>query len=190
MVDKKREKVVREVIRRLPERVEQYMQQDPDYARRVTYAREVSKPILEDLTKAGYKVQTLGELRHLEKPWKAALPILQRWLPLVDELGVKEDIVRGLSVPWVGTSATAQLIEEFKKADPTSSLAWAIGNALSIVGVEGFEKEIIQLTLNRQYGVARQMVVLGLGRLRSWEHRKRLLNSSMTRTSSCMPSLP
>lgn len=195
MVDKKREKLVREMIRALPQRVEQHMQQNPDYARRVTYARQVSKPILEDLAKAGYEIQTLAELRHLGKPWKAALPILQHWLRIVDELGVKEDIVRGLSVPWIGNTATAVLIGEFKryapilrqptnpwvgnqlketpeeekKLFPAYSLAWAIGNALSIVSVEGFEKEVIQLALDSRYGQARQMIVLGLGRLRSWD---------------------
>jgi HEAT repeat protein len=92
---------------------------------------------------------------------------LLRWLPAVDEPGVKEDIVRGLSVSWVANRATAQLIEEFKKSvGSRPALAWAIGNALSIVSVDGFENQIIELARNPAYGMARQMIVMGLGRLR------------------------
>jgi hypothetical protein len=67
--------------------------------------------------------------------------------------------VRCLSVPWIGKQATPQLIEEFQNAPLDSSLAWAIGNALSIVDVKGFEKEILCLCRNPKYGTARQMLV-------------------------------
>jgi len=62
-----------------------------------------------------------------------------------------------------------EIPEEEKKLGPYFSLAWAIGNALSIVGAKGFERQIIELCRNPKYGAARQMVVLGLGRLRSSE---------------------
>jgi HEAT repeat protein len=82
---------------------------------------------------------------------------------------VKEDIVRSLSVPWVGNTATEQLMDEFKSADAHPALAWAIGNALSIVSVKGFESQIVELCRNPRYGMARQMLVLGLGRFRTSE---------------------
>lgn len=156
----------------------------------------VAEPIIDELHKLGYKVRTLADLRHQDRNWKTALPLLLRWLPLVDDdLDIKQEIVRCLSVPWVGNKATAELIEEFKKyapilpkpsnpwvgnqlreisdeekkAAPAFSLAWAIGNALSIVDVKGFERQIIELCRNPKYGMARQMLVLGLGRLRSSE---------------------
>ena len=118
-----------------------------------------------------------------------------RWLPKIDDLSLKESVVRCLSVPWVGNAATAELIEEFKryapvlqrysnlwvgkhltepteqekKLFPAFSLAWTIGNALSIVDVRGFERQVIELYTNPRYGDARQMAVLGLGRLRNPE---------------------
>lgn len=141
----------------------------PERAREIERLSALAQPLVRELIAAGYQIESLYQLSHLGRPWKTALPILQRWLPLMDEPAIKEEIVRALSVPWVGNTATAQLIDEFKKADPASSLAWAIGNALSIVSVDGFEKEVIQLALNRKYGQARQMIVLGLGRLRSWD---------------------
>ena len=141
---------------------------------------------------------SLDDLRHLGRPWKSALPALLRWLPKIEDLNTKENIVRCLSVPWIGNRATAELISEFRKyapidpvraqdlsrlsaaqfikhletvkpRDPSSSLAWAIGNALSIVDVKDFESQIIELCKDRNYGSARQMIVIGLGRFRDPE---------------------
>jgi hypothetical protein len=168
----------------------------PGVEERIQKSMAVAEPIIDELNKLGYKVGTLADLRHQDTDWKAALPLLFRWLPLVDDdLDIKEEIVRCLSVPWVGNKATAELIDEFKKyapilpkptnpwvgnqlreipeeekkLGPYFSLAWAIGNALSIVDVRGFEEQIIELCGNPKYGMARQMLVLGLGRLRCSE---------------------
>lgn len=152
-------------------------------------------PLLDELKHLGYEIETLDDLRHQGKPWKTAIPALLRWLPKIDDPNVKESVVRCLSVPWVGNKATAELIEEFKKyapilpkptnpwagnqlreipeeekkLGPYFSLAWAIGNALSIVDVKGYENQVIELCRNPKYGAARQLVVLGTGRLRSSE---------------------
>lgn len=175
---------------------------DPERAVETQRYSEAAKPLLDQLGELGYRVESLSDLRHQGKPWKTALPILLSWLPLVDDLSVKEDIVRCLSVPWIGNRATAELIEEFKKHSPVLptpsnppvgnqlreipekerkltpafSLAWAMGNALSIVDVKGFEKEIIELCRNPKYGAARQMLVLGLGRFRSSDAEETALN--------------
>jgi len=152
-----------EVIKRVREIVER----DPEKAEQIRSYSQAAKPILDELSELDYRLQTLGDLRRQGKPWKSALPVLLRWLPLVEDPGVKEDIVRSLSVPWVGSSATAQLIDEFRRSAVSyPSLAWAIGNALSIVSVKGFEKQIVELCANPKYGMARQMLVLGLGRFR------------------------
>ena len=170
------------------------LERDPGVSERARRSMAVAEPIIDELHKLGYKVQTLADLRHQDKDWKTAIPLLLRWLPLVDDdLDIKQEIVRCISVPWVGNSATAELIEEFKKyapilpkpsvqwvanqlrdipeeenkLGPYFSLAWAIGNALSIVDVKGFEKQIIELCRNRKYGLARQMLVMGLGRFHS-----------------------
>jgi hypothetical protein len=123
------------------------------------------KPILADLAKAGYQVESLHQLRHQGMSWEAALPILLHWLSVVDDPSIKEEIVRCLSVPWLGNNATGTLIQEFEKTGQEHPfLAWTIGNALSIVDVKGFEQKIIELSKNSKYGMARQMLVFGLGR--------------------------
>jgi len=158
--------------------------------RRQTYLAIVG-PLLSSLAAIGYDVQVVGDLRRLRKPWKSALPLLIQWLPKVEDPAIKEEIVRCLSVPWVKTAVTAELIQQFRKYAPLLkklpnpwdgnrlseidveskrlapyfSLAWAIGNAISIVGYKGFEDDILDLCVNKEYGNARQMIVEGLGRI-------------------------
>jgi hypothetical protein len=73
------------------------------------------KPILDELAYMGYRIETLEGLRYQDHTWKSALPALLRWLTKADNLDVKSAIVRCLSVPWIQGSATAILIDEFRK---------------------------------------------------------------------------
>lgn len=151
-------------------KVRELVLDDPAKRERFEKFQTLAKPIIQELTELGYNIQTLGDLRHTGKPWKSALPALLRWLPKVDDPGVKEEIVRCLSVPWLGDAGTALLIEEFKKCAPVNELlAWTIGNALSIVDVKRFEAPIIKLCQNAIYGMTRQMLVAGLGRFHAAE---------------------
>lgn len=143
---------------------------DPAYAEYIRQVEIIVKPILDDLLRIGYKVADLAALRSHKDAWKASVPILLHWLPSVTHLNVKEEIIRLLGTPWTGNRATKYLIEEFRKtALEHPHYAWAIGNTLSTVDVKGFEKEIISLARHSQYGIARQMLVMGLHRLHNSE---------------------
>lgn len=184
-----------EIIEEARHRIREEALRDPAKRELLQNHIAIAGPLLNELAELGYEVDTLDDLRHLGKPWRSAIPVLLRWLTRIDDPNVKENIVRCLSVPWVGNKATGELIWEFKKyapidpehaedisnlssaafikhlgtikrRDPSASLAWAIGNALSIVDVKGFEKQIVEVCRNPKYGIARQMMVLGLGRLR------------------------
>lgn len=140
---------------------------DPEYAEYIRQVRAAMQPILDDLVKVGYKVESLYELRHQGRTWEPAIPILLHWLSLINIRNLKEEIITCLSVPWTGTRATEYLIQEFKNTAVSDHYyAWTVGNALSIVDVKGREKEIIQLCRNPKYGMARQMMVMNLHRLR------------------------
>ena len=189
---------------------EQVLAEEPPKIEEYENYLVVFKPIIEDLAQLGYQVRTLTDLRHQKKRWTTALPILLHWLTKVKEPRIKEDIVRCLSVPWAGNDATAELIEEFreyapilaapsnpwigdqlveisteeKRAAPYFSLAWTIGNALSIVTIKGFEKQILDLCRDRRNGQARQMLVRSLGRLNIVEAEQaalELLNDDQVR---------
>ena len=187
-----------EIVESARQQIRRWALEDPVKQEQFQKYLTIARPLLDELAKLGYEIDTLDDLRHLGRPWKTALPVLLRWLPKIEDPSVKDSIVRCLSVPWVGNKATAELMEEFrryapidpdhaqdlshlssaafikhldtiKQRDPSASLAWAIGNALSIVDVKGYENQVIALCRNPKYGAARQMVVLGLGRLRSSE---------------------
>lgn len=132
-------------------------------------AREAEEPLLADLAVAGYRLDSLDDLRRSRARYRAAVPVLLRWLPRVTDRDVKESIVRALSVPWARPEAARPLIEEFRRVDSTvdpdgSGLRWTIGNALEVVGDDSVFDKLVDLARDRSYGIARQMVVLGLGR--------------------------
>lgn len=167
-----REEIIQQELKAHPmsKSVAERMAKDPAYAEWIRRTKAVAKPILDDLAKIGFEVESLSALRNPKRSWEPTIPILLHWLPLVNHQDVRESIIRCLSVPWTGNRATAYLIEEFRRtAAETNDYAWTIGNALSIVDVKGFEKEIINLCRNSKYGRARQMIIMGLHRLRNPE---------------------
>lgn len=194
-----------EIVESVRQQIKRRTLDDPEARERLRKHLAITAPLLGELAELGYEIDTLQDLPHLGRPWKSALPVLLHWLPKIEDLVAKQLIVRCLSVPWIGNKATAELIAEFRKyapidpghpqdvshlspaallkhlqtikpADPSASLAWAIGNALSVVDVRGFEGQIIELCRNPKYGAARQMVVLGLGRIRSTEAEEAALD--------------
>jgi len=127
-----------------------------------------SAPVLRDLAAAGFPVATIAGLRHQPLDYRRAIPILLRWLPLVQRSAVKEDIVRNLSVKWAKPFAAQPLIDEFLAADDRdeTGLKWAIGNALSVVADDGVFDQLVALARDRRHHSARQMVVVALGKMR------------------------
>src|SRR4029077_12865783 len=107
-----------EILEKVRQRIKREALEDPVKREHFQRYLTIAGPVLDDLAKLGYEVDTLDDLRHLRRPWKTALPVLLRWLPKMEDPGVKESIIRALSVPWVGNKATAELIEEFKKYAP------------------------------------------------------------------------
>lgn len=150
----------------LSEVVSRLGQEDPEYAERVKKTHNAAAPILAELEESGFKIEPLSQLRDLCRSWRPALPILLRWLSRIEDRDIEEEIVRGLSVPRIGSQATEQMIELFRRAPSDSSVAWATGNALSIVDVTGFEDQIVSLCLDSKYGTARQMLVMSLSRFK------------------------
>ncbi|KRE81368.1 HEAT repeat domain-containing protein [Arthrobacter sp. Soil764] len=124
--------------------------------------------LLTELAEAGYPVASVSDLRNSGLRYASAIPVLLKWLPKVRR-EEKEEIVRALSVPWAKSLALDPLINLFK-ADPVpsdpmgESLRWAVGNALEVLWDDSRFDELVALTMDRRYGIARQMVVLGLGR--------------------------
>lgn len=125
-------------------------------------------PVLADLAKVGFDVESVAELYNKKIDYRSAIPVLLEWVPQISHRAVKESIVRALSVPWAKPHAARPLIDEFRRLDddPRSSLRWAIGNALEVVSDETVFDSLVQLACDRSYGQARQMIVVALGNMR------------------------
>jgi HEAT repeat protein len=132
------------------------------------YAR-AAEPLLRDLTSAGFPVESLGDLRRSGKAYGGAVPVLLNWLPRISDRGLKEDVIRTLSVPWAKPNAAPYLIEEFKKlnAPEDSAVRWAIANALEVVADDDVYGDIVVLATEKKYGKAREMLVVALGNMRN-----------------------
>jgi HEAT repeat protein len=130
--------------------------------------KEAAKPVLDELSQAGFDVEWISDLYNKRFNYRRAIPILLRWLPRIENPAVKEGIVRALSVTWAKhTGASTLLIEEFRRPISTPGLKWAIGNALSIVADDDVLNDILELVQDTANGKAREMLVVALGNMKT-----------------------
>lgn len=124
-----------------------------------------AEPVVADLRRLGFHVGAIGELSQGGIDYRAAIPVLLRWLPAVALIPLKEDIVRALTVPWAGPVAAPVLIEEFQRASHPGGLGWAIASALEVVADDSVFEEIAAPVQDARYGKAREMLALALGNM-------------------------
>jgi len=85
----------------------------------------------------------------------------------LDNLRVKEVIVRSLTDPAAKPTAAIPLIKEFHSAPGfDTSYKWAIGNALETVADKSVVDDLLEIASNPRYGAAREMIVCALGKLK------------------------
>jgi hypothetical protein len=129
-----------------------------------------------DLEHAGIDTIGFGEFASRSIPeagievsrfdYERAMPILIKWLPLVETSDLKEVIARGMTgEPSARGEGALALVEEFRKAPNDEwSLKWAIGNALSTLADASFADDLIFLLQDRTQGRGRQMLCEALRR--------------------------
>jgi hypothetical protein len=162
------------------------LEQDPEYmARKAEHDRRhrakveenmrAAAPLKADLAKAGVHVSSTSELLYYHlKDIPAAIPVLLRWLPRMENLDIKEGIVRALTDKAVRPFAAPALIEEFREAPLTDEpriqyLKSAIANALSVVATDLVFDEIAELAWDRRHGWSRALLCTALQRMKNPE---------------------
>jgi HEAT repeat protein len=128
-----------------------------------------TQPLLIDLAAAGINVTSLEEIRRGGNRYSAALPVLLRWLPRIDNYFVKESIVRCLTGPWAAGDQTAtSLIKEFDHAPISEfNFRWAVGNAVEVIADASVVGDLLRISADRAQGRARQMFVQALAKVGS-----------------------
>ena len=123
--------------------------------------------LLSELSDIGFKVDSVAELYNRKLNYRPAIPILLKWLPSMDDMGIKEEIVRALSVKWAKPEAGHVLVNEFQAVPDTKGIGirWAIGNAIAVVADDDLFEDVCRLVRNKKYGKSREMLVVSLGNM-------------------------
>lgn len=147
---------------------------DPRVIRARRQYAENASALLAELAGLGFSVESVGGLRRYAD-YKAAVPVLLRWLPSVSYLPLAEDIVRTLSVGFAKSQAVTEFLNLFRKPSeveqagrPENSpsavehLRWVIGNGLGVFAGPPIADALIELALDRSFGGARTEIVRNL----------------------------
>ncbi len=152
------------------------LEQDPQYiARMEELERQRAKnrqtylaaaaPMLMELAEAGFSVESLDDFVNSNLDYREAIPILLRWLPLIQDRYVRESIVRSLTIKAARPAAAPALVQEFQREQP-SEFRWVVGNALSVVADDSVFDSIVELVRDKRHAKAREMLAPALANMK------------------------
>lgn len=127
--------------------------------------RKLNKDLLlNDIRARGVEICNINDLMKMDKSFKDLVPIVLKHIQEIDDESDKEFLVRCIGVKGF-TEATEQLLIEFHKSE-NPSYKWAIGNTLSIIQDRKHVDELLEIVKNPKHGIARQMIVIALGKMK------------------------
>lgn len=129
---------------------------------------------LNDIRAKGVEISNINDLMKLDKRYKDLVPIFVEHLRNIDDESDKEFLVRCLGVKGFN-EATEQLLSEFNNTDKVT-YKWAIGNTLSVIEDKSKLNELLEIVQNKEHGIARQMIVIAIGKMKAKEAFPVLLN--------------
>jgi hypothetical protein len=145
--------------------------QDAEHERRVARNLADAAPIARELAALGFDVEAPGDLYGQGLDYRSAIPLLIRWLPLIENPDVKGDLMRALSIEWARPAAARPLVDELRRAvgmaGPEYELVCAdAANALSVVADDSIVDDVLELVQDERVEVeARAMLVEALGNM-------------------------
>lgn len=135
-----------------------------DRGRRLT-ANE--RPIVQDLRRAGFAVDSVFDLVNTREPYPEAVPVLLAHLKRGEqyESTIRDGIARALTV-WEARHAVPELIAAFRR-DPDTSVTGpksGLANAIDALAEEEHFDEIASLAVDETHGAGRALLVEWLGK--------------------------
>ncbi|MBB1195893.1 HEAT repeat domain-containing protein [Curtobacterium flaccumfaciens] len=120
--------------------------------------------ILADLRALGYDFSNLSAFAQSGSRYKDAVPTLLEWLRKARTPMMQRAVARTLTNPSAKGAAMPALVEAFRNFTDEADTRWAVGNSIEAAYVETYFDDVAALALDPQYGRARQMVALALGK--------------------------
>lgn len=120
--------------------------------------------ILADLRALGYDFSNLSAFAQSGIRYKAAVPMLLEWLRKARTPMMQRAVARTLTNPSAKGTAMPALVEAFRNFTDEADTRWAVGNSIETAYVDTYFDHVAALALDPQYGRARQMVALALGK--------------------------
>lgn len=135
-----------------------------------------SKPMLDDLKKAGIQVNSVWDLVNTTETYPEGVPILIEHLSQPYNLRTKEGIVRALAVKDARGVAAEPLMQFLGTIDKNNdALVWIIGNSLEYVFSDDVVSQVAEVALDPSYGDdSRTPFVRALGKSKSDKARQTL----------------
>ena len=117
--------------------------------------------LLQDIRNNGVDIACVDDLIKISIQHRKLIPLIIGCIQSVDSERDKEFLVRCLGVKGF-YEASRPLVNEFYRSN-SILLKWAIGNTLSIIKDPDILPDLIKIAQNKEHGIARQMIVDGLG---------------------------
>ncbi len=119
--------------------------------------------LLQEIREKGVEISSINDLMKIDKNYKALVPIILQHLQQITDEGDKQFLVRCLGVKGFD-EATEPLINEFLNSSNVS-YKWAIGNTLYNIMNKGALNILLKIAQEKKHGIARQMIVLAIGKM-------------------------
>lgn len=121
--------------------------------------------LLKEIRDQGVEIENINDLIYINRKHKYLIPILLKYLNKFQKENDKMFIVRCLGVRGF-IEATNSLISEFYNSSDNSGLKWAIGNTMSLILDKNILDTMIEIVQQKEHGIARQMFVVALGKMK------------------------
>jgi len=117
--------------------------------------------LLQEIREKGIEINNIDDLKKIDMSYSDIVPIILKYLLDIEDESDKDFLVRCLGVKGF-RDASIPLINEFYKSH-NLFYKWAIGNSLAIIQDDTIIDELVKIALEKEHGIARQMIVHGLG---------------------------
>jgi len=123
------------------------------------------KGLIDELSYIGIEISSIWDLVNSKDKYQNAIPVLLKYLPLVNYERNKEGIIRSLTVPEAKGQAVPFLLNEYYKLPKEKeNLRWVIGNAVNVTITKNDVESIFPIVLNKENGLSRQMFIAALAK--------------------------